>query len=157
MNMAMFCAAHKQTPPIIDSVAQYITPTFLPHLSITQLPIKTPKNAPAFHYRKSASTFCVSASDAYLKYPASRANKRIRIRTEPGLSIDQSEQAHVFEESRLSKCHANDGGWVAEGQLTNEADGEADPEIVPIPLFVLCEAFGHDEVWERVFAGVEKR
>ena len=81
MNMAMFWAAQRHTPPIIDSVAQYITPTFLPYLSITQLPIKTPKNAPAFPFQKSQLPGSTSpASRAYLKDATSCADEGIGIR-----------------------------------------------------------------------------
>jgi hypothetical protein len=81
MNMAMFWAAQRHTPPIIDSVAQYITPTFLPYLSITQLPTKTPKNAPAFPFQKSQLPGSTSQPlRAYLKDTTSCADEGIGIR-----------------------------------------------------------------------------
>jgi hypothetical protein len=73
MNIAMFWAAHKHTPPIMDRVAQYIAPTFLPYLSMTHLPIRTPKNAPAWNTP-------LVAPMRELAFPLS-----------PGFSIDQRE------------------------------------------------------------------
>ena len=70
--------------------------------------------------------------------------------------MNWSEKAHVLEESGLGKCDTDNGRRVAECQLANEADGEADPEVVPVPLSVLRKAFGH-ELCYLGFAGVGKR
>jgi hypothetical protein len=43
----MFCDAQRSTPPKMDRDEQYMTPPLRPHLSITQLPTRIPKKAPA--------------------------------------------------------------------------------------------------------------
>ena len=68
------------------------------------------------------------------------------MRAERGLAVDERQQAHVLEEGGLGERDADDGAGVAEGELADEADGEADGEVVPVPLLVLPEAFRHGEM-----------
>ena len=87
--------------------------------------------------QQSASRCSISASHAYLKYTAGSANKGIGIGTEPRHSINHSKKTHVLKEGGLGKCDTDDRRRITERQLANEANGEADPKIVPVPLLVL--------------------
>jgi hypothetical protein len=80
----------------------------------------------------------------YLKDATSCADEGIGIRAKPRYSVHHSEQAHVLKKGGLGKGNTDDGGRVAKRQLADEANTKADPKVVPIPLLVLCEAFGHD-------------
>ena len=42
------------------------------------------------------------------------------------LAVDERQEAHILEEGGLGERDADDGGGVAEGELADETDGEAD-------------------------------